>query len=119
MNDASRRRGDGVRLLAPKRSPIRRFVTRVLLVTGLLVIGLAAAHAWFGRQAAARLDREMARYRSMGERIDPWDFVEPAIADGENAAADLMAAGELADGCSDQWRRFNELEPALPLDERE
>jgi len=119
MNDASRRRGDGVRLLAPKRSPIRRLVTRLLLVTGLLVVGLVGTHAWFCRQAAARLDREMARYRAMGERIDPSDFVEPAIADEENAAVDLMAAGELADGRSDQWRRFNELEPALPLDERE
>src|SRR5690242_14520940 len=119
MKDASRRRGDGVRLLAPQKSPAWRAIRRLLLVGGLLLAGLLTAHRWIGNRAEARLNGEVARYRSMGERIEPADFVEPSIPDEENAAVDLMAAGELIDWRSDQWRLFGAVEPALPLDEGE
>jgi hypothetical protein len=119
MNDASRPRGGGVRReLAPKRS-FGTMVKRALLVWGLMAMVAGVAHWGFGRRSEAVLEGEVARYRRAGVRIEPADFVVPAPPDGENAAVDLMAAGELIDRQADDWVRFERLEPALPLDETE
>jgi hypothetical protein len=39
--------------------------------------------------------------------------------DDENAAVDLVAAGELIEENSKPWRRFGRISPALPLDDKE
>src|SRR4051812_29466267 len=110
MNDASRPRGGGVRKeLAPKRSGFGTMVKRGLLFWALMAMLAGAAHWGFGRRSEAVLEAKVARYRQAGAKIEPADFVEPAPPDEENAAVDLMVAGELIDGRSDDWARFERL----------
>ena len=115
MANASRPGGAGVRELAPKKSR-----GKTLLKWGLVLVLLVLGAYWgWGKHAAARLEREVARYRAAGEPIDPSDFLEPRPPDETNAAVDLIAAGKLIDERSKAWRRFTRLSPALPLDDKE
>jgi hypothetical protein len=104
------------RVLKPKRS----LGTIALRCAMALLLGLVAAHWGFSRYADAKLRQDLDRLRAAGVPIDPADFVGPAVPDADNAALDLIAAGEFLRRPSDIMDRFDRLTPlggpALPLD---
>ena len=107
MANASRPAGGaGVRELAPKRSWGKVLFKACIL----LLMAVVGAHWGWGKYAGARLERELAKYRAVGEPIDPGDFDTPASPDEENAIVDLLAAAELIDWRADVWDRFEAIE---------
>jgi hypothetical protein len=118
MSTAPRQPGKSVRVLAPRRSRSRLLARLVLL---LIVALLTARWAWC-RHGQLRLERERAALRAAGEPTDLFDFREPPLPDDQNAAVDLIAAGELANAIAndtDAGCAFGRLEAALPLDAHE
>lgn len=105
----------GRRVMKPRRS----LVTILARCVTLLFLAVVASHWGFSRYGDAQLKRELDRFRAAGVPIDPSSFVGPAVADSDNAAVDLIAAGEVLERPSEVMDQFNRLEPALPLDPEE
>jgi hypothetical protein len=103
-------------VLKPKRS----LGTIAFRCAMSLFLGLIAAHWGSSRYADAKLRQDLARLRAAGVPIYPADFTGPPVPDADNAALDLIAAGEFLSRPSDIMDRFDRLTPldgpALPLD---
>jgi hypothetical protein len=102
------------RLLKPKRS----LGTIAFRCATLLFMSLVVAHWGFSRYANVKLQQDLARFRAAGIPIDPADFAAPPVLDADNAAPDLIAAGQFLRQPSDVMDRFSQVtlfEPALPL----
>jgi hypothetical protein len=114
MPDRSDRVTHRRRVLKPRRS-LFALAARCVVV---LVLVLFAAHWGFGRYADAKLRQDLARLRATGVPIYPADFSGPPVPDADNAALDLIAAGEFLGRPSEVMDRFNRTldESALPLD---
>jgi hypothetical protein len=101
------------RVIRPKL-PVWWRIGRWLLLLLAMVIAL---HFGWGRIEQRKLAQMVAQYHRDGEPILPEDFDQPAIPDADNAAIDLRAAAGSIDKA--QFREFGDLEPQLPLSDKE
>lgn len=96
-----------------------RWGRRILLALTALVVVAVVSHAVWGWRMSAGLARQMDAYRRARDPVAPADLNPPPVPDSLNAATDLRAAASLIDTATDDWEAFHELQPAVPLTERE
>ena len=67
--------------------PVRFWwLKRILIASGIVVVGLVALRVWWGWEAHRRLQAEIDKYIAADEPIYPEDFDQEAVPDDENAA---------------------------------
>jgi hypothetical protein len=107
---------------ASKPSPGRRrrsWLKRIAMVFLVLLLAVVVSHAVWGWRAKAAFERRLTELDVAGEQIRASAFAAAPMAPDQNAALDLMAAGELIDPKDPQWLAVNDIERSLPLDEKE
>jgi hypothetical protein len=85
----------------------------------LCLIQLVGGHFIWGIRAQGRLDATLRTLHDSGEPIYPGDFDTPVPPPGQNAADDLIAAGDLIRRRGAEAKAFDLLEMDLPLTEKE
>ena len=104
--------GKHMRVITPKRRWRRRVLYFLLLVACAFT-----AHWEWGDYNRARWEDTVEQHRAAGEAMDYAALIGPKPADDQNAAVDLIAAGNLIDTKSNIWRKYYALESDLPLDQ--
>jgi hypothetical protein len=105
--------------LSPAKPPRRTWQRQFLTAMQLLVLFALIGHGLWGVSARHRLDAQLKQLHDAGEPIYPDDFVTPTPPPGQNAADDLIAAGDIAKQQDSISREFDQLSFALPLTEKD
>lgn len=81
--------------------PRHRWLKRVMLIVGLLLLATLALRVWWGWEAERRLQDKLEEYRAAEQPVLPEDFAMASVPDADNAALVLRKAAaavvELAD----------------------
>ncbi len=72
--------------------PRWRWAKRVAVLLGVVAVGVAVSYVWWAHEAQRQLDAEIAAIKARGERWEPADFAEPALAPADNAVEHFKAA---------------------------
>lgn len=110
-------------LSLPKRPRRRRsWRWRIGMTLLSLLVSTFVGQAIRGHFAQRAFEQAIADLKSSGQPILAADFAPPVLADGDNAAIDILAAAAHIDRDSDAWKAFENIELgqlALPLDPAE
>lgn len=114
---------DPIPLSLPKRPRRRRsWRWRIGMTLLALLLSTVVGQAIRGHLAQRAFDQVITDLKSSGQPVLAGDFAPPVLADGDNAAIDILAAAAQIDRDSDQWKAFENIELgqlALPLDSNE
>lgn len=110
-------------LSLPKRPRRRRsWRWRVGMTLLSLLVSTFVGQAIRGHLAQRAFDQAITDLKNSGQPILAGDFAPLVLADGDNAAVDILAAAAHIDRDSDAWKAFENIELgqlALPLDPAE
>ncbi len=87
----------------------------LLLALFLIAGAVFGVYLLWSHSAANALNRQVAAYRAAGEPIEAQDFVVKGVRDDDNAALDLRDAGRAIIETSEAMKKYDKLEPDLPL----